>query len=209
MGWLDAMETPVDLGAHFSNTARLEALSVVAFRQLRAEVARHGAPRCIRAALSRAARDEKRHARSTGALARRFGGATPEVARGVPKQAFSLEAIAVDNIAEGCVRETFGALVANYQAKHATDLHVRAAMRRIARDETRHAATSWQLHRWLDPRLGARARNRVREAMDNAVRRLRAELTSAPPRDETSRAGLPPPEEARRLFEQCCTALWA
>jgi hypothetical protein len=208
MGWLESLETPINLGTHFANAARLEALSVTAFRQLRTAVARHGAPRRIRAALSRAARDEVRHARSTAALARRFGGALRSDQRRVPSQTFTLEAIAVDNAAEGCVRETFGALVASYQANHANDLHVRAAMHRIARDETRHAATSWQLHRWLGRRLDARSRNRVDEAMRKAAEQLFAELAVPPPRDAAKRAGLPSPQDARRLFEECRAALW-
>ena len=50
-----------------------------------------------------------------------------------------LEAIAIENAVEGCVRESFGALLATWQAKTAGDARVRAAMKRIARDETRHA----------------------------------------------------------------------
>jgi demethoxyubiquinone hydroxylase (CLK1/Coq7/Cat5 family) len=54
----------------------------------------------------------------------------------------SLEAIALDNVSEGCVRELYGALVATYQARVARDPEVRAVVTRIAREETQHAALS-------------------------------------------------------------------
>src|SRR5439155_17831135 len=107
------------------------------------------------------------------ALARRFGGAyAPPTVHA--REARSLEGIAVDNAVEGCVRETYGALVATYQAENAKDAAVRAAMKRIAREEIRHAALSWQLDGWLAGRLDRAARERVARAKLGA----RAELAS-------------------------------
>ena len=48
--------------------------------------------------------------------------------------------IARENAEEGCVRETFGALLAAHQAAYACDPEVREVMTRIAGDELRHAA---------------------------------------------------------------------
>jgi hypothetical protein len=62
----------------------------------------------------------------------------------------SLEELAVENAVEGCVRETYGALTAIWQARTAKDPSVAAAVRRIARDETRHAALSWANQRSLE-----------------------------------------------------------
>jgi hypothetical protein len=84
-----------------------------------------------RTASRRAARDEVRHARVMKKLARRAGGHVP----GVQVQALhvrSLEEMALENVVEGCVRETFGAVVAMIQAERAGDARVRRAMRRIA-----------------------------------------------------------------------------
>jgi hypothetical protein len=116
-------------------------------------------------------RDEVRHARLTRALARRSGErvAAPVVE---PVCQRSLDAIAVENAVEGCVRETYGALVATRDAEAHPDPAVRAAMRRIARDETRHAALAWQVAAWVEPRLGRDARRRVREARDQHARAL-------------------------------------
>ena len=51
----------------------------------------------------------------------------------------ALGVVAIENAVEGCVRETFGALIASWQAEHARDPGIKRLMRSIARDETRHA----------------------------------------------------------------------
>jgi hypothetical protein len=77
---------------------------------------------------------------------------------------------------EGCVRETYGALDATWMARNARDPCVRAAMRRIAHDETRHAALSWQIAEWSSRVLGPCARARIAESRAAAVQQLAAEL---------------------------------
>jgi hypothetical protein len=61
------------IGGYFADVARLEAASVTAFRILRDELRVHEAPKKLVRAAARAACDEIRHTRATGALARRFG----------------------------------------------------------------------------------------------------------------------------------------
>jgi hypothetical protein len=196
------------LGAQLANMALLEAVSVHAFRDLRSELAGFGAPRGLLRGMSRAARDEVRHARRTRALARRFGAKLAPVPR--PSAASrSLEDIARENAVEGCVRETFGALVAHYQSEHAKDPELRGALSRIARDETRHAALSWQLHAWLERRLDRAARQRVKQAQEAAARKLYAELATPGADDPENLAGFPAPETSRALFQKACPALWA
>lgn len=57
---------------------------------------------------------------------------------------------------EGCVRETLGVLIGMWQAPFARDPKARCAMARIARDEGRHAALSWQIVAWIEPRPDAK-----------------------------------------------------
>jgi len=186
---------------HLADAAWLEAASVDAFRVLRHELHAHGAPRRLLRGASRSARDERRHARAAGALARRFGVAIPAVERAdSPRR--SLEAIALENAVEGCVRETWGALVALRQASRAGELSVRATMRRIARDEIRHAELAWAIDRWIAPRLTARQRGRVREARVAAVAELARELRFALPRPERERLGLPGSAEASAMLAE-------
>ena len=196
------------LARHFVSAAHLEAASVPAFLTLRDELCRHGAPveLLLKAALS--ARDEVRHARVVAQLARRFGGCpVPPRVAAMPLRA--LKDVALDNAVEGCVRETFGALVAHRQALRAGDPHVRAAMQTIAADETRHAALSWDVHEWALPRLSRDERASVRAAQREAVATLRAESAQAVEPELTERAGMPPADEAVTLVDALAQTLWS
>jgi hypothetical protein len=166
------------------------------------------APRALVCAAERAARDEVRHTRSMNALARRFGvhPRLPRIASPAPR---SLESIACENAAEGCVRETFGALIATWQAKAARDRDVRAAMELIAVDETRHAALSWRVSRWTDTRLSREAKKRVADARRAALRELEVELGLRVPRELVELAGYPRPGAMRRMFATLHDGLWS
>src|SRR5262245_10013390 len=98
--------------------AELEAASVRAFEVLAAELEQYGAPQRLSEAARAAATDEVRHAASTAEWARALGANVAQVA--VPARGVrSLAAIALDNAVEGCVRETFGAVIGAYQARAA------------------------------------------------------------------------------------------
>jgi len=129
------------LGRFFCEIAHLEAASVTAFEQLGDELEHAGAPASLVAAARRSAREEVTHTELTGALARRFG-AQAQAPRIDPRASRDLFELALDNASEGCVRETFGALLAHHQALRAADEGIRAAMVTIADDETRHAELS-------------------------------------------------------------------
>ena len=117
-------ETPVEarnggeVARFLGEVAHLEAVSVVAFEQLAMELSAHGAPRRLVRGARRAAREEVRHARVMGRFAARAGARLSplDVATAPPRP---IEAIAVENAVEGCVRETFGAVLAMRQAERA------------------------------------------------------------------------------------------
>ncbi len=117
-----------------------------------------------------------------------------------PRRSRSLEAIALENVSEGCVRELFGALVATFQGVHARDPEVRRVMRRIAHEETRHAALSLEVQRWLEQRLDRAARELVRAARERALVELAAELRGAADPELIEAAGLPSPAVAAELY---------
>jgi hypothetical protein len=196
-----------ELGPYFARSARLEAASVVAFRDLRKRLAELGAPRKLLRALSRAARDEVRHTRATRALALHFGTET-HFEKVPPQPARSLEELAVENAVEGCVRETYGALIGIWQARAAKDHRVAAAMRRIARDETRHAELSWAIHRWLEPRLSRASRARVAAEQRASIAQLTREIRFAPAPELADQAGLPTAQQAGVLLAALYAALW-
>jgi len=195
------------VGRYFAESAHLEAASVDAFDVLRQELAAHGAPAELLHAAEVAREDEVRHARMTGRVARRYG-SRPAKARMRRPKVRSLEALAIENAAEGCVRETLGALIAMHQSRAASDRGVRDVMRVIAPDETRHAALGWQVAAWADARLSPEARIRVREAQEAAIHAIREDLAREVPADLVAVAGLPRPEIARRMVDALSRTLW-
>lgn len=189
--------TPV--AVYLAEMARLEAASVHAFRHLKRELVAHGAPRALVRAAERAARDEIRHARMAAALTRRYGSApAPQEMKALPIR--SLEAMAIENAVEGCVRETLGALIATWQAACAKDPVIRSALTRIARDETRHAALAFRIDGWVKGRLDAGAIARVEHARRLAWRNL-IERSGDTTWDADGRLGLPTRRQFRALAE--------
>jgi hypothetical protein len=197
-----------ELAAHFARSAELEAASVQAFATLISELRAHGAPASLLARAARAGRDEVRHARDVARLARSFGGRVrpPRVTCIAPR---SLEEVALENAVEGCVRETYGALIAAHQARCAADRRVRALYARIARDETRHAALSLDVAAWAAPKLSAAARQRVDMASRRTLAALHDSLQTPFAEALISAAGLPRPEVATALLQQLHSALSA
>ncbi|QSQ20135.1 ferritin-like domain-containing protein [Pyxidicoccus parkwayensis] len=204
----DAVGCSDALGHHFAVVAHLEAASINAFLRLREELELHGADAALKDAALRSAMEEVLHTDVSTRLARRFGGAPrkPEVDALPLRPLFE---VALDNAVEGCVRETFGALVAHHQALHARDTEVRGAMARIADDETRHAELSWAIDAWAKARLSASELEALRAAQREAVAKLREEV--AMPLDEAlvTEAGMPAPEVASAMVDTLAAQLWA
>jgi hypothetical protein len=186
------------VGGYLAHAAWLEAASVRAFARLARELEAHGAPRWLVREAKRAARDEVRHARAMARLARERGARIPRV-RVRAGRVRSLERIAHENAVEGCVGETFGALVARFQAEHAAFAPFRRAMKRIAPDEARHAALSLAVDAWIQPRLAETARAQVANARRMAEKAIAAEIPTT-----LAELGLP----ARSQAEALATALF-
>jgi hypothetical protein len=196
------------VGRYLAETAQLEAASVDAFRILGDELRALGAPPELTRATAVAAADEVRHARVTRRLARRHGPCPPHV-RAEARPVRTLEAVAEENAVEGCVRETYAALLAHHQALVADDPEVRAAMATIAVDETRHAALAWSVARWAEGKLSSDARTRVRGARARAALELARDVRARVPDELAKVAGLPAAESAARMVAILDDALWA
>jgi hypothetical protein len=97
------------------------------------------------------------------------------------------------------VRETYGALLATWQAAHAADPRIRQAMASIAADETCHAALAWAVARRAEARLDALARARVQRAARDGAHDLEREVSRPPAEPLVREAGLPPARVARAL----------
>lgn len=195
------------LGAYLARLAREERASVSAFESLHGDLAAHGAPRKLVEGARKSALDERRHARMVGALAKRCGGAVDRQHERFRRKSRTLSSIASDNAVEGCVRETYAALLASFQAVHARDATLRRMLATIARDETRHAALSWAIARWSEGQLSPSARARVDSARRRALAELDEELLREPDRVLVAVAGVPTPPIARELLRRMAEGL--
>lgn len=195
------------LAGWLAHAADLERVSVDAFQILGRELAHHGAPPSLVERAARAEADEVRHARALATLARREG-ATVSTAPVTHGDVRGLLAIALENAVEGCIRETYGALVAGWQARHAERSDLRRAMKAIHPEETSHAELAWDVHAWLADRLTAAERAQVERAMADAVAQLAHAARSPMAADLRSALGLPAPAEAVRLVEGLRTHLF-
>lgn len=169
------------------------------FRRLTCELRAVYAPAALRRRAGRSMRDEARHTRTMRTFARRFGG-VPRRVRIAPLASRDLVGMAIQNAVEGCVFETWAALLATWQAEHAADPHVRAAMQSIARGEARHAALAWDVAEWLEARLDPAEASRVREAKTDVLARLRAQIDVELGDDVREVAGLPSNANARAFY---------
>jgi hypothetical protein len=118
-----------------------------------------------------------------------------------------IEAVARENAVEGCVRETYAALLACRQARAATDPAIRSAMAGIARDETRHAALAWAVDGWSQTLLAPAARRRVCEARREAIHGLTDLPLSALSGADRAQVGLPGQDDAARMAGELGAAL--
>jgi hypothetical protein len=185
-------------GAWYARAAANEAGSVRSFRALAREL--RGSPIGSRFSdrLRRAARDEIRHARVMRAEALRRG-AEPVRHDFAPGGARSLFEIALENAREGCVAETWAALVAHVQAQRAPTARARRQFRRIAADETRHAELAWDLHRHLSDALDEPERETLAAGLSQFIDALAAGTALASCVERVSQVGLPGPDLERAL----------
>jgi len=207
--WVPGVESQdgPPVARYLASMAHLEAGAVLAFENLARELEAHGAPRALIRDVQAAARDEVMHAELMGLLAKSHG-ATPPDAEVTEVRVRSLYEMALDNATEGCVRETYGALVGMYQAETAKDLELARAMRRIAEDETRHASLSWRIGEWLLAQLSDVQRAHVRDAQRVAVDRLRVEASVSPSDDLLEIVGLPSAAVAVAMVDRLAEDLW-
>jgi hypothetical protein len=194
-------------GAHFAQMAELEAISVFAFRRMASELEHLGAPAVLVASARSAAGEESDHAAamSSLALARGAGLFVP-----MPDGAFeprSLFELACENAREGCVRESYGAVLAAFAAVRAEDPAVREVMTRVANEEARHAQLSWDLHAWSSSLLTEAEQATVREEIVRARESLRDSLCDH--QDWGKRVGLPSLTESLRLLDATESLLFA
>jgi len=195
------------VGEWFARAAHLEAAAVHEFLQIARDLRAHGADEALTRRAVAAARDEIQHTFLTAALARRYG-ARAHHAKVRKTGQRTLVEFATDNAVEGCVHETFAALLAGWQAHASHDPIVRTVMSRIADDEMRHAELSRDIDAWLKVTLPKHHRATIDAARSSAIAAL-AEPVTAPSEPKLTRwAGLPSPAQKLELLNQVAPLVW-
>jgi hypothetical protein len=179
--WLAEQAAPVG-GLHDATAAQLAATwlkdaleehaSVAAFARFTMHLLSVGAPPDLVADAQRASIDEIRHATMCFALARRYGSSVRGPGALSLRDAMgeaSLIDIAALTAEEGCVGETLGAVLAREQLAVARDAEAVRVLRKIARDEARHAELSWRFVRWAILQGGDEVRRAVAERIEAAI----------------------------------------
>ena len=186
--------------------AQAEHGSIASFARFTLHLLALGAPPDLVGDAQRAGSDEIEHAKLCFALASRYAGRSlgpgPLALEGAVN-GVSLAELAVATVREGCVGETMSAVLAGERLERARDAEVRAALDRIAADETRHAELAWRTVAWAIARGGEVVREAVRLTFAEAVAPYLAYRSVAEEggdtRDELSDHGLLPHDRLRRI----------
>lgn len=184
--------------AWFAEQAYLERASITAFEQLATWLANRGAPAALIERCREAAADEVVHAQRMAAHAERDGHEVPlAITEPSPDD---LLAVALHNAVEGCVRESFGALLGGHQARTCEDAELRELFAIIAADELRHGQLAWDLHAYLQAGLDEAGRAQVEAAQLVALDEL-ARATARNAARTPAGLGWPTPELAANMAE--------
>ncbi|MEE9382274.1 MAG: ferritin-like domain-containing protein [Nannocystaceae bacterium] len=159
-GWRDDLHPVIEhltasqrreLADAWLDIARGEHAAIAAFARLSLELLQLGAPAELLEASQAAGLDEVRHAKGAFALACVYAGRHLEPGpldlRGMPLTS-TPATLGRAAAGEGCRDETLSALLAIETARTSRDPAVRSFLRKVAADETRHAAFSWRLLQW-------------------------------------------------------------
>ena len=168
------------VGTWLADAAHAESVSWMALRAVERELLAHDAPEPLARGARRIAAAALHNAAVLESMALRWG-VRPRQPKVVSIAVRPLDALAAENAGQGCVRETWAALEAQYQSLYARDPVIRRTMRRIATDGLRHAEFSWSVDSWVAtprtagsrpcrPSASAGGRRRAR----SPVRRARA-----------------------------------
>jgi hypothetical protein len=140
------------LAAHWARVGLMEHASIAAFARFTLHLLAVGAPPKLVLASQEAMGDEIEHARLAFAMASVYEGHDVGPSA-LPIEGsldgFDVRSMVATLLREGCVGETLAAIEAFEAAEGARDPVVRAALARIARDETRHAELAWRALGWL------------------------------------------------------------
>lgn len=194
------------LAAAWADDGLFEHASVAAFARLTLQLMALGAPASLVEASQRASLDELEHATFCFSRAAHHVGNRGEPARPGPLDVrgalddVSWESFLRANVLEGCIGETLAAVRVGEQARLATDPALRAALRKIAEDEARHAELAWQILAWALRVVPERARDVLQRTLDEFTRDRRQKPATSAPSEEWTAAAVARWNAAGRLI---------
>jgi len=189
------------LAEAWTQVALMEHASIAAFARFTLQLLSVGAPADLIERSNAALADETLHAKLAFAIASAYAGhqiGPSPISIAGALDACSLRDIVVTTIREGCIGETVAAIEAAEALEHATDPAVRAALARIAQDETRHAALAWRFVRWAVDRGGDDLRRVAQRELMRAATEPEAQVADALEADRELLEGGIVPEVLRR-----------
>ncbi len=156
----------------WTRDALMEHASIAAFAKLSLELMAFGAPSALIEEAHLSALDEAQHARACFFMANQYSSQAISPS-GLPlgsslALASNMAELAANTVLEGCIGETYAALIASEQSAAAEDSHLKSLLSRIADDEARHAAYAWQVLRWALSVGGEAVREAVMKAFEHA-----------------------------------------
>lgn len=196
------------VSAFLTECAALEAASVPAFMLLAEDLRALNAPSDLIEAALRSAADETRHAMMVSGLVQSDGGTRSLCVEVPARVAKSLFDMALENAVEGCVRETYGALVGAYQAVTAKDTHIQATISQLVQDEIAHASLSHAISQWAYPQLLEEQRAQIAASQRLVIASLRKAAYETHATDLYSEAGYPETAVALRMLDVLESSLW-
>jgi hypothetical protein len=178
------------LAERWTHLGQLEHASIAAFARFAMQLLSLGAPAELLADTSAAMQDELIHARLAFGLASAYAGEPigpgPLAVDGALDDV-ELEEIVGTLFEEGCVGETFAAVVAQQERARACDPVVRGVLSQIASDEQRHGLLAWRALSWmLSSERGDVAAAVLAKRVERCERELAGAEEAEPP---TVRAG--------------------
>ena len=175
-----------EVGLRWIKQAEGEHASVASFARHTLQLMSLGAPSELLMASQAASIDEIKHAKMCYGLGSLF--LEQEMVPGVLDIENSLGGLSVREIVqsviqEGCVEETLAAIEAHYREYLAQDPEVKATLKEIAEDETRHAKLAWDTVNWITKKYPEH-KSFVEKMFDDQLERqqkILSDLNSAAP----------------------------
>jgi hypothetical protein len=196
------------LGDYFARAAYLQSGSANAFARLGRELENHGAPSHLVEGCDRARAAELRHADACASLADDYGAIAITLQEEHEFLVRPLVAVALEDVVEGFVRVTYGAVVARCRARSAGNPRLRRVMRDIAVDERGHAQLASQITSWLNGAMDETEVAWIDRAMRHAVASLLHEIDVERHVDLSWQLGLPSRRDAVAIWSGLSQRIW-